>query len=322
MPPAIIGFFRALLLRATASSDRLMEENARLVALNASLVAENDDLVAKTVSLEAQNISWLMALVNYLRGIYQALIGKYGDLQKLLAENAILHQAVYELRAFKKYLRVFDADRIFELYKQRDRTSKHKIKLLKERAANAEQRAANAEQRAADAEQQSDYWKVRAEKAEDELYDMIRRKNAKAAQKVGDAIAAFNEQSSRQDWYWVSFPKAQTDAVLEAQRKTAQKQAELVKLKSSIVKIVECFLPFDDIEQKTVTCPVIVVPSLSTLDAKIVNKGSAMNLKTYMGGQFPTGHGAKIKGTYECADVKTMYQGIFELLKLCDHDLE
>ena len=320
--PTIIDFFRALLLRATASSDRLMEENARLVALNASLVAENDDLVAKTVSLEAQNISWLMALVNYLRGIYQALIGKYGDLQKLLAENAILHQAVYELRAFKKYLRVFDADRIFELYKQRDRTSKHKIKLLKERAANAEQRAANAEQRAADAEQQSDYWKVRAEKAEDELYDMIRRKNAKAAQKVGDAIAAFNEQSSRQDWYWVSFPKAQTDAVLEAQRKTAQKQAELVKLKSSIVKIVECFLPFDDIEQKTVTCPVIVVPSLSTLDAKIVNKGSAMNLKTYMGGQFPTGHGAKIKGTYECADVKTMYQGIFELLKLCDHDLE
>lgn len=290
-----------------------------------------------------QEISWLMAWINYLWGCYQALMGNY---QVLQAHNAELQAEKAKMQTENAYLRL----QIVTLRSQnvadvdRQKTEKHKRFLMKSAIKDAQKCAAvaqkfaaiaaidqqqlhvvkkqlhDAEQRVTYAEEDAAYWQCRAEQAEQELDAREQRKEAKAAAKA----AVLHELGNDPIWTSVSkvnCVKTQTRAVLEAQRKAAQKQAELVKLKSSIVNIVK-WMPFDDVDQKTVTCPVIVVPSLSTLDAKIVDKGSAMNLIANMNGKFPTGHGATIQGTYECADVKAMYEGIFKLLELCGHELD
>jgi hypothetical protein len=100
--PTILGFFQALLLRAIALSDHLMEENARLVALNASLEAQNDDLKAKTASLKALNASLeaqnddLKAETVSLEAQNASLLAQNDD---LVAEKANLKEAEVEAKA-------------------------------------------------------------------------------------------------------------------------------------------------------------------------------------------------------------------------------
>lgn len=269
-----------------------------------------------------QKISWLMAWINYLWGCYQALMGNY---QLLQAENAKLQAEKAKMQTENAMMRLQNACLLSQLQTKDEqrRTESHKNCLMKEtirglmkEAAFQRRIASTAEQRLTCAEEDAAYWQCCAEQAEQDLC-------AREQQEAAEAAILF-ELGNDASWTSVSkgnFVKSQTKAVLKAQNKTAQKQAELDEIKSSIAKLAES-LPFDAVTQSPVTCPVIVVPSLSTLDAKIVNKGSAMNLKNVMGGKFPTGHGATIQGTYECADVKTMYEGIFKLLKLCGHNLD
>ena len=189
-----------------------------------------------------------------------------------------------------------------------------------QRAANAEEDAANAEEDAAYWQERAAYWQERAEQAENELDAREHRKEAKDAAKAA-VLHELSSDLSRTSGSRVKFVKQQTKAVLEAQRKTAQKQAELDKLKSSIAELSES-LPFDVVTQEPVMYPAIIVPSDSRMDAKIVNMGSAMNLIAQMKSKFPIGQDVTIQGVYECADVKTMYEGIFKLLKLCGHKLD
>ena len=255
-----------------------------------------------------QEISRLLAWLNYLWACYQALLCNYHSLQ---SENAQLRE-----RAAEAEKRAAHAEQRAAYAEKCAAAAEKRAAAAEQRAEDAEQCAAAAEQRADEAEEDAAYWKNRVEKAEQEL-------EAKRQQEEAEA-EILHELSRDSDWSSVSkgnFVAKQTNAVLKAKRETAQIQAELDKLKSLIAKLVDS-LPFDGVTQEPVMYPVILVPSNPNLDAKIVNKGSAMNLRTFMGGQFPTGHGARIQDTYECADVKTMYEGIFELLKLCGHDLD
>ena len=244
----------------------------------------------------------LIQLLMHIWGLYQALIANYQELQ---AQNTRLQQIAADAEQ-----RAADAE-------QRAEDAEQCAADAEQRAEDAEQRAEDAEQCAAAAEQHAENWQHYAEKVEKELNAMMERDEAKA-----DILHELSRDSS--DWTSVSkvnFVEKQTNAVLKAKKETAKKQAELDKLNSLISKLVDC-LPFDGVTQEPVRYPVIIVPSDSTMDAKIVNIGSAMNLKSMMGGKFPTGHGANIQSIHECADVKTMYEAIFKLLKLCGHNLD
>jgi len=276
-----------------------------------------------------QEISWLTAWLTYLWGCYQALMGNYQELQALnirlqqIAGDAAQRAAAAEKRAAAAEKRAADAEQRAADAEQRAADAEQRAEDAEQCAADAEQRAADAEQRAedaeqcaADAEEDAAYWQDRAEQAKQELDAMMQQEKAEAA--------ILHELSYDSDWSSVpklNFVAKQTNAVLKAKEETAQKQAELDKLNSLISKLVDC-LPFDGVTQEPVRYPVIIVPSDLTMDAKIVNIGSAMNLKSMMGGKFPTGHGATIESTHECADVKRMYEAIFKLLKLCGHQLD
>jgi hypothetical protein len=113
--PTIIDFFRALLLSATASSNRLMEENARLVALNASLLAQNDDLVAKTVSLEAQNAR----LVAENDNLVAKTLSLEAQNASLLAENVNLKDAEVEAKTQAEHVQ-----KLLDALPEKDETTK------------------------------------------------------------------------------------------------------------------------------------------------------------------------------------------------------
>jgi chromosome segregation ATPase len=257
----------------------------------------------------------LIQFLMHIWGLYQALIAHYQELQ---AQNIRLQQIAddAERRAAAAEKRAADAEKRAADAEQRAADAEQRAADAEQRAADAEQRAADAEQRAADAEEDSAYWQGRTQQAEREL-------NARERQEAAEA-AILHELSHDSSWTSVSkrnFFKNQTIAVLNAQRETAQIQAKLDKLKSSIAKLAEG-LPFDVVTQEQVRYPVIIVPSDLRMDAKIVNIGSAMNLIAQMKSKFPMGQDATIQGVYECADVKNMYEGIFKLLKLCGHNLD
>jgi hypothetical protein len=287
-----------------------------------------------------------MALMNYLWGCYQALIGKYGVLQaenaKLQAENAKLQQCVDNAAQ-----RVAYANERRSLHEQRYVTSEHKLILLKKRAADAEQRAAYAE-RCADHRRNMNYdlhkkisdlefcveytkndaydAEQRADEAEQRAYDAKNELNALYEQQRVEALI-LHELSNDKNWTSrtsvsrVNFVKKQTQAVLNAQRETYQCQAKIDQLTQLMLDLKEQ-LPLDIVTQTTVKCPVILFPSLETLDPKIVNKESVFRLKNSMDNKFPIGHGATIQKVYECADLKNMFAAIQKFLKLCGRDLD
>lgn len=94
-----------------------------------------------------------------------------------------------------------------------------------------------------------------------------------------------------------------------------------------IIKVGKIALSFskkliDVVTQSKVVFPVILFPSLKTLNPKIVNKETALRLLQTVEKKFPIGHEATIQSVHECADLKNMFAAIQKFLKLCGHDLD
>ena len=247
-----------------------------------------------------QENSRLLAWLNYLWACYQALLGNY---RALKAENAQLRE-----RAAHAEQRAAYAEKCAAHIRVMNKNLRDEVSYLEFRVEDAKNDAYEAEQRAYDAEQ-------RAYEAENELNALYEQKN------VEEQI--LHELSNDESWTSVSkgnFVNKQTKAVLNARRETAQCQAKIDQLMQLMLDLKEQ-LPIDIVEQTTVVCPVILFPSLETIDPKIVNKESAIKLKNFMGNKFPSGHGATIQKVYECADLKNMFAAIHKFLKLGGHDL-
>ena len=269
-----------------------------------------------------QEISRLLAWLNYLWACNQALLGNYralkaenAQLRELLAE-ANKHAAESDKRAAESDKRAADAEQRAAYAEKRvaDRRVMNgdlleEISILECRVEDARNDAYEAEQRADEAEQRAYY-------AENELNALYEQKD------VEDQI--LHELANDKSWTSVSkgnFVNKQTKAVLNARRETDQCQAKIDQLKQLMLDLKEQ-LPLDIVTQSTVKCPVILFPSLETLDPKIVNKESAIGLKNSMDNKFPIGHGATIQKVYECADLKNMFAAIQKFLKLCGRDLD
>jgi hypothetical protein len=262
-----------------------------------------------------QEISRLLAWLNYLWACYQALLGNYHALK---AENAQLREraAHAEQRAAEAEQRAARAEKLAAHRRVMNNDLHEEISILKCRVEDAKNDAYEAEQRADEAEQRAYDAEQRAYDAEKELNALYEQKN------VEDQI--LHELSNDESWTSVSkgkFVNKQTKAVLNARRETDQCQAKIDQLTQLMLDRKEQ-LPLDIVTQSTVNCPVILFPSLETLDPKIVNKESAFRLKNSMSNKFPIGHGATIQKVYECADLKNMFAAIQNFLKLCGRDLD
>ena len=252
-----------------------------------------------------QEISRLLAWLNYLWACYQALLGNY---RALKAENAQLREraAEAEQRAANAEKRAADRRVMNGDLHEEISNLEFRVEDARNDAAEAEQRAANAEKRAANAENELNALYEQKDR-EDQIEDQI-----------------LHELANDKSWTSVSkgnFVNKQTKAVLNARRETDQCQAKIDQLKQLMLDLKEQ-LPLDIVTQSTVKCPVILFPSLETLDPKIVNKESAIGLKNSMDNKFPIGHGATIQKVYECADLKNMFAAIQKFLKLCGRDLD
>ena len=248
-----------------------------------------------------QEISRLLAWLNYLWACYQALLGNYHALQ---SENAQLRERAAEAEKRAAYAEKCAAHR-----RIMNNNLHEEISELEFRVEDAKNDAYEAEQRAYEAEQ-------RAYEAEKELNDLYEQKN------VEDRI--LHELSKDKSWTSVSkgkFVEKQTNAVLNARRKTAEYQAKIDQLTRLMLDLKEQ-LPLDVVTQSTVVFPVILFPSLKTLDPKIVNKETALRLLQTVEKKFPIGHEATIQSVHECADLKNMFAAIQKFLKLCGHDLD
>jgi len=290
-----------------------------------------------------QEISRLLAWLNYLWACYQALLGNY---RALKAENAQLRE-----RAAEAEQRASEAEQRASEAEQRAAEAEQRASEAEQRASEAEQRAAYAEKRTAYAEKRASDRRVmngdlheeisilncRVEDARNDAYEAEQRaveaeQRAYYAEKVLNAlheqkdveVKILHELSMDRSWTSVSkgnFVGKQTKAVLNARRETLQCQAKFDQLTQLMLDLKEQ-LPLDIVTQSTVNCPVILFPSLETLDPKIVNKESAFKLKNSMNNKFPIGHGATIQKVYECADLKNMFAAIQKILKLCGRDLD
>ena len=287
----------------------------------------------------------LIQLLMYFWGLYQALCGNY---QALQAENSQLRQRLAEadesatdsqeererfdaLQAENYQLRqrLAEADesaaesqeeqeRFEDLVRRSVNEYEEKLEDLRNQLAALEAENESLKNDAADAAEAKEYL------VELESYATRLERELKAMRAKEEAEAAvLHELANDGRWKSVSkgnFVKMQTNAVLNARRETAKLQAEIDNLKRYLIEPLVKSLPFDTVQQELVQEPVIVVPSLRDIDAKILNWKSVRSLQIH-GNKFPIGHNATIAGVYECADVKNMFAAILEVLKRCDHNL-
>ena len=283
-----------------------------------------------------QKFPRFIAWCNYLWACYLTLLGNFPDLS---AENTRLteilanaNSCLEAAQSNEEYAFQWAINSIF-----REQQAEERAADAEKRAAAAEKHAENARNRVdelndvldsenavirnlhcdvAEAQQSAQYWQYCAEEAEQRLEAVYQQEAAEAA--------ILHELSFDQDWSSGSkrnFVAKQTEAVLNARRETVKCQMKIDQLTQLMLDL-KGQLPFDIISQSTVQHPVILIPSLKTLDPKIMNKESVSGLKDSMYNQFPIGHGATIEKVYECADLKNMFAAIQKFLKLCGHDLD